>query len=85
MSFPIHLANVSCRLGRDFALRDLTLRVPLGAVYGLLGPNGSGKTTTIRLIMGMLRATDGSVVVAGHDMPDHAHLALRSIGYVPER
>ena len=85
MSFPIHLANVSCRLGRDFALRDLTLRVPQGAIYGLLGPNGSGKTTTIRLIMGMLRAHDGTVVVAGHTMPDEAHLALRAVGYVPER
>ncbi|MBL8984388.1 MAG: ABC transporter ATP-binding protein [Gemmatimonadetes bacterium] len=85
MSFPIHLANVSCRMGRDFALRDLTLKVPQGAIYGLLGPNGSGKTTTIRLIMGMLRAQDGTVVVAGHTMPDDAHLALSAVGYVPER
>ncbi len=85
MSYPIHLSHVTCRLGREFAVRDLSLRVPAGAVYGLLGPNGCGKTTTIRLIMGMLRAHDGSVVVAGHNMPDAAAGALAGIGYVPER
>ncbi len=85
MTFPVHFTNVSYRTGRDFALRDLTLRVPQGAVYGLLGPNGCGKTTTIRLLMGMLRPDAGTVVVAGHDMATESHLALAKIGYVPER
>jgi ABC-2 type transport system ATP-binding protein len=85
MSFPIHLSHITHRLGKHFALRDLSLRVPQGAVYGLLGPNGSGKTTVMRLLMGMSRAEEGSVIVAGHELPDGAANALATVGYVPER
>ncbi|HVZ48200.1 MAG TPA: ABC transporter ATP-binding protein, partial [Gemmatimonadaceae bacterium] len=53
--------------------------------YGFLGPNGSGKTTVIRLLLGMLRAGDGTVTVLGHDVPDGIHQALARTGYVPER
>jgi len=81
----IRLTGVSYRAGRDFAIQDLSLAVPRGAVYGFLGPNGSGKTTTIRLILGMLRAASGSIDVLGHRVPDDVHRALGRIGYVPER
>ena len=47
------------RYGKAFALRDLTLEVRQGEVFGLLGPNGSGKTTTIRLLLGLIRPTVG--------------------------
>ena len=85
MTDPIRLQHVTCRVGRGFAVRDLSMRVQPGAVYGLLGPNGSGKTTTIRLIMGMLAPDDGQVTILGHDMPRDAHRALVDIGFVPER
>jgi ABC-2 type transport system ATP-binding protein len=85
MSDPIRLQHVTCRLGRSFAVRDLSMRVQPGSVYGLLGPNGSGKTTTIRLIMGMLAPDDGQVTILGHDIPDGAPHALARIGCVPER
>ncbi len=50
----------------------IDLAVPTGAVYGFLGPNGSGKTTTIRLLLGLLRPTAGSASLLGRPMPDAA-------------
>lgn len=85
MSSPIALSHVTYRVGRHFALRDLSLSVPQGTVFGLLGPNGSGKTTIIRLITGMAAADDGTVTVAGHLLPRGAAAALGEVGFVPER
>jgi ABC-2 type transport system ATP-binding protein len=85
MTHAISIDSLAYRAGRHFAIRDLRMRVPNGAVYGFLGPNGSGKTTTIRLLLGMLPPADGSITVLGHDMPRGAHHALARIGYVPER
>ena len=85
MTHAIAIDALSYRAGRHFAIRDLRMRVPNGAIYGFLGPNGSGKTTTIRLLLGMLPPADGSITVLGHDVPHHAHHALARIGYVPER
>ena len=85
MSHAITIDALSYRAGRHFAIRDLTMRVPNGSVYGFLGPNGSGKTTTIRLLLGMLPPVDGTVTVLGHEIPSGAHSALARIGYVPER
>lgn len=85
MTHAISIDDLSYRAGRHFAIRDLRMRVPNGAVYGFLGPNGSGKTTMIRLLLGMLPPADGSITVLGHDVPSTAHRALARIGYVPER
>jgi len=68
-----------------FALGGIDLTVPKGAVYGFLGPNGSGKTTTIRLLLGLLRPQGGSVRVLGNPVPADIVHVLRSTGYVPER
>ena len=64
------------------ALQDLTLEVRPGEVFGLLGPNGSGKTTTIKLLLGLLRPTTGDAFVFGRDPGDRE--AKRRIGYLPE-
>lgn len=85
MTDAITIRNLTYRAGRDFAIRDLAMRVPAGSVYGFLGPNGSGKTTTIRLLLGMMPPDDGTITVLGHDIPAGAHRALARIGYVPER
>lgn len=85
MTDAIRIRNLTWRAGRDFAIRDLAMRVPTGAIYGFLGPNGSGKTTTIRLLLGMLAPEDGTIEVLGHEMPRQAPKALARIGYVPER
>ena len=85
MSSAIDLKGVSYRAGRSFEIRDLDLRVPTGAIYGFLGPNGSGKTTTIRLFMGMLRPHAGEMRVLGRVVPQDLPRALAHTGYVPER
>lgn len=85
MTDAIRIGALAYRAGRHFSIRDLDMRVPRGAVYGFLGPNGSGKTTTIRLMLGMLPAASGTITVLGHDMPAGAPDALARIGYVPER
>lgn len=85
MTDAIVTRNLTYRAGKEFSIRDLAMTVPSGAIYGFLGPNGSGKTTVIRLLLGMLRANDGTVSVLGHDVPDGVHHALARTGYVPER
>ncbi len=85
MTDAIRIRDLAWRAGKEFALRDLSMTVPTGAIYGFLGPNGSGKTTTIRLLLGMLEAEHGSIEVLGHAIPKYAHRALAKVGYVPER
>jgi ABC-2 type transport system ATP-binding protein len=75
-------------LGRRFedywAVRHLNLRVPEGSVFGLLGRDGSGKSTTVRMLLGMLRPDEGQLRLAGVDpMEDHAR-AVRDVGYAGE-
>ncbi len=76
-------------LGRDFgaftAVRDFDLDVGRGEVFGLLGANGAGKTTAIRMLCGTLAPTRGAVTVAGVDMVRHARRARSRIGYVTQR
>lgn len=70
------------RFGRFTAVDGLDLAVPRGMVYGLLGPNGSGKTTTIRMVCGLSRPTAGEVEVLGRRMPDRE--VTSSLGYMPQ-
>ncbi len=85
MTDAIRIRDLAWRAGKEFAIRDLAMTVPTGAIYGFLGPNGSGKTTTIRLMLGMLQGDHGTIEVMGHSVPRYAHRALERIGYVPER
>jgi ABC-2 type transport system ATP-binding protein len=66
------------------AVRDLDLAVPAGGVHGFLGPNGSGKTTTIRMLLGLARATSGSMRLFGQDVPHHLPAVIGRIGAVVE-
>jgi len=85
MTNAIEIRGVSYRAGKTFEIRDLDLSVPTGSIYGFLGPNGSGKTTTIRLMMGMLRPLGGEISVLGRRVPQEIARALVRTGYVPER
>lgn len=80
--FPVvRLQGVFKSFGNVRAVQDLDLLVPQGAIYGLLGPNGSGKTTTIRMIMGILGADRGEVALLG--APPHK-TRQSGVGYLPE-
>ena len=79
--FAVRLQGVTKSFGRRTAVSDLDLEVPKGVIYGLLGPNGSGKTTTIRMIMGILHPDTGTVSLFGGD-PDHTRRT--KVGYLPE-
>lgn len=85
MTSAIELNGVGWRAGKNFAIEDLTLTVPAGSIYGFLGPNGSGKTTTIRMFMGMMKPHHGELRVLGMDVPRDMPRILARVGYVPER
>lgn len=65
-------------------LRGVDLTVAAGEVVGLLGANGAGKSTTNRIIAGLLRADEGRVTIAGHDVADAPEDAMTALGYMPE-
>jgi ABC-2 type transport system ATP-binding protein len=79
----IRTERLTKRYGATSALVDLDLEVEQGEVFGYLGPNGSGKTTTIRLLLGLIRATSGHVEVLGGDPERDAVTIHRSLAYVP--
>ena len=67
------------------AVDDVNLEVPAGEVYGLVGPDGAGKTTLIRLLCGALRPTSGTAFIAGFDVGKKIEQARTLIGYLPQR
>lgn len=85
MSHAVEIRDLHYRAGKTFEIRDFALRVPTGSLYGFLGPNGSGKTTTIRLMLGLLRPLRGKITVLGGDIPREAPRVLARTGYVPEQ
>ncbi|MEY9813715.1 ABC transporter ATP-binding protein [Streptomyces albogriseolus] len=70
--------------GGQLAVDDLHLTVPAGSVFGFLGPNGSGKTTTIRMLMGLIEPTSGTADVLGRPMPRSARAVLPHVGALIE-
>lgn len=76
--------HVAKRFGRFEAIEDLSLRVPEGSVFALIGPNGTGKTTTIRMLMNILRADRGDITVLGTPSQQLKPRDYESIGYVSE-
>ena len=86
---PAELAVASSGLtkqyrGGQLAVNAIDLAVPAGSVYGFLGPNGSGKTTTIRMLLGLIRPTAGSQQVLGMPMPERQADALPLVGSLVE-
>ncbi len=74
------------RRGRHIvAVHDLDLAVPAGGVHGFLGPNGSGKTTTIRMLLGLARASKGEMRLFGEPVPRHLPQVMRRVGAVVEQ
>jgi len=80
----IQISNLTRRFGTKTALDSVSLSLPRGAVYGLVGANGAGKTTLIRHILGLLKAEVGSVTVFGLDPVADPVSVLSRIGYLSE-
>jgi ABC-2 type transport system ATP-binding protein len=80
----IETHGLTKRFGAQAAVDGIALAVPRGAVYGFLGPNGSGKTTTIRMLLGLVGATDGTASVLGAEMPRHLDTVLPRVGALVE-
>ena len=70
--------------GNHLAVNDISFDITEGHVYGFLGPNGAGKSTTMNIITGCLSATDGNVLIDGHDIFEEPDEAKKLIGYLPE-
>src|SRR5271166_657753 len=81
MTDAIAIDDVTKTFGTHTAVDGLSLRVPVGSIYGFIGPNGSGKTTTLRMIMHIIHADRGRIVVLGEQ---GFAAANDRIGYLPE-
>jgi ABC-2 type transport system ATP-binding protein len=79
--YAVRLEGVTKRFSGHTAVDHLDLEIPRGSIYGLLGPNGSGKTTSIRMIMGILLPDEGRVTLLGDDP---AQTRRAKVGYLPE-
>ena len=69
-SLAVELHGVSKKFGSHQAVQPMDLSVPTGSIYGFIGPNGSGKTTTMRMILRIYKPDTGSVTVLGNDQGD---------------
>jgi ABC-2 type transport system ATP-binding protein len=80
----IEVEHLTKKYGDLVAVRDLSFKVAKGKIWGLLGPNAAGKTTTMRVLTGYLPATDGKATVAGFDVFEQPNAVKKVIGYLPE-
>ncbi len=80
----IEVDRLTKRYGDFLAIEDVSFNVEKGQVLGFLGPNGSGKTTTMRILTCFMPATAGTAKICGHDIWDNSMDVRRSIGYMPE-
>jgi len=81
----IDVQGMTKRFGDRTVVNDISLQVHAGEIYGFLGPNGSGKTTFIRMLCGLLRADAGSGTCLGHDVITESDLIKRQVGYMTQR
>lgn len=80
----VRINGVTKRFGAKTALDDFSWCLPKGKISGLLGPNGAGKTTLFRLLMGILKADQGTLVIEGLDCFEDRVIAKRRIGFLPD-
>ena len=80
----IEVKNLVKKYGNHTAVDNLNFTIEEGHVYGFLGPNGAGKSTTMNIMTGYLGATEGEVLINGHDILKEPEEAKKQIGYLPE-
>ncbi len=81
----IEVRNLVKKYGDHLAVDHLNFKIEAGRIYGFLGPNGAGKSTTMNIMTGYLGATEGEVIINGHDILKEPEEAKRHIGYLPEQ
>jgi len=81
----IDVHGLTKRFGNKIAVNKADIAVPVGEVWGFLGPNGSGKTTTIRMLCGLLRADEGTGTCLGYDFRTEAERIKREVGYMTQK
>jgi len=81
----IRLEGITKHYGSFVAVDHISLEVPRGVLYGCLGPNGAGKTTLLRMIAGILKPTDGRVLIGNDDVQDNPISAKMRLGFIPDR
>jgi ABC-2 type transport system ATP-binding protein len=81
----IDVQGLTKRFGSKTVVDHFSMKVPKGAIYGFLGPNGSGKTTTIRMLCGLLTPDEGRGIVLGHDIVSDSELIKREVGYMTQK
>lgn len=87
MSVPnpvVQFKNITKKIGSKTIIDNLTLDVPSGCVFGFLGPNGSGKTTTIRMLVGLMQPTSGDILIEGQSVRTHFEEAIAKVGAIVE-
>src|ERR1041385_6517350 len=84
-ALAIDVHGLTKRFGRKVAVDHVDIAVPEGQVWGFLGPNGSGKTTTIRMLCGLLKPDAGEGTCLGHDVRRDADDIKREVGYMTQR
>ncbi|ELA8175188.1 ABC transporter ATP-binding protein [Vibrio alginolyticus] len=83
--YAIQAENVVKKFGDFTAINNITLNVPKGSIYGFLGPNGCGKSTTIRVLTGLLSPSEGNVDVLRLEIPKQSELLRLKIGYMTQK
>jgi ABC-2 type transport system ATP-binding protein len=81
----VNVYGLNKRFGTRHVVKDLSLQVNKGEIYGFLGPNGSGKTTSIRLMCGLLTPDSGTGTCLGFDVIQQSHLIRQHVGYMTQR
>ena len=81
----IDVQGMTKRFGDRTVVNHISLQVKKGEIFGFLGPNGSGKTTFIRMLCGLLRADDGSGTCLGYDVIHESDAIKRHVGYMTQR
>jgi ABC-2 type transport system ATP-binding protein len=81
----IDVAGLNKSFGKKHVVKDFSLQVRRGEIYGFLGPNGSGKTTSIRMLCGLLRPDSGRGTCLGHDVVSETAAIKREVGYMTQR
>ena len=85
MEYLVHARNLKKSFGNTHAVDDVSLQIPAGEIYGLVGADGAGKTTTMRLLVGALLPDEGGVTVGGYDVIRQTEHARSQIGYLSQR